>query len=67
MEVNSIPYSVRTFQGEDRMIWTGPNRGDFDLKHVYALAMGSESDEGTFNGMWVWKLDTIPQVKTFIW
>uniref|UniRef100_A0A7N2MK81 Reverse transcriptase zinc-binding domain-containing protein n=1 Tax=Quercus lobata TaxID=97700 RepID=A0A7N2MK81_QUELO len=29
--------------------------------------MGSESDEGSFNGMWVWNLDTIPQVKTFIW
>lgn len=67
MEINSIPNSMRAIQGEDRLIWTGANRGDFDLKHAYALAMGSESDGGSFNGMWVWKLDTIPQVKTFIW
>lgn len=66
MEINSIPYSVRAIQGEDRLIWTGANRRDFDLKHAYALAMGSESDGGSFNGMWVWKLDTIPWVKTFI-
>ena len=29
--------------------------------------MGSETDVGPFNGMWVWKLDTIPRVKTFMW
>ena len=29
--------------------------------------MGSEAEAGPFNGMWVWKLDTIPRVKTFIW
>ena len=67
MEVNSIPYSVRAIQGEDRLIWSGANRGNFDLNHAYALAMGNESDAGPFNGMWVWKLDTIPRVKTFMW
>ncbi|XP_075655213.1 uncharacterized protein LOC142625441 [Castanea sativa] len=67
MEINSIPYSVKAIQGEDRLIWMGANRGDFDLKHAYALAKGSELDAGSFNGMWVWKLDSIPWVKTFVW
>ena len=40
MEVNSIPYSVRAIQGENRLIWSGANRGNFDLNHAYALAMG---------------------------
>ena len=67
MEISFIPYSVRTVQGEDRLLWSGANRGDFDLKHAYALAMGSDSDAGFFNGKWVWKLDTIPRIKAFIW
>ena len=29
--------------------------------------MGSDLDTGSFNGKWVWKLDTIPRVKAFIW
>ena len=40
MEVDSIPYSVRPIQWEDRLIWSGANRGNFDLNHAYALAMG---------------------------
>ena len=67
MEVNSIPYSVRASQREDRLIWSGAKRGNFDLNHAYALAMGSESNVVPFNGMWVWKLDTIPRVKIFMW
>lgn len=66
VEINSIPLSVRTNQGEDRLIWEGSNRGDFDLKHAYALAMGGELAEEAFNGDWVWKLETIPWIKTFI-
>ena len=49
------------------MIWAGANRGDYDLKYAYALVLGSEAKEEDFNGSWVWKLDTIPRVKTFIW
>ena len=49
------------------MFWSGVNQGDFDLKHAYDLAMGSDSDAGSFNGKWVWKLDIIPRVKAFIW
>lgn len=67
MEISSIPYSMRSVQGEDRLTWTGANWGDFDLKHAYALAMGCESVGGAFTRNWVWKLDTIPRVKTFIW
>ena len=67
MEISSIPYSVRTVQGGDRLFWSRANRGDFNLKHAYDLAMGGDSNAGSFNGKWVWKLDTIPRVKAFIW
>ena len=67
LEINSIPITVRANQGEDRLIWAGANQGDFDLKYAYALAMGNEAKDEDFNGSWVWKLDTIPRVKTFIW
>ena len=60
MDISSIPYSVHSVQGEDRLLWLGDNRGDFDLKHAYALAMESDSDTDSFNGKWVWNLDTIP-------
>ena len=52
---------MRANQGEDRLIWAGANRGDYDLKYAYALVLGSEAKEEDFNGSWVWKLDTIPR------
>ena len=45
------------------MFWSGVNQGDFDLKHAYDLAMGSDSDAGSFNGKWVWKLTPFLELK----
>ena len=67
MEINSIPYSVRSTNGEDRLNWNGANRGDFDLKSTYAIATECSDEGGVFTGTWVWKVDTLPRIKTFMW
>lgn len=67
MEINSIPFSIRAEQGGDRLTWAGANRGDFDLNHAYSIAMGCGADGEAFSGQWVWKLEILHRIKTFIW
>lgn len=56
-----------TSRREDRLVWSDSNRGEFDLKSTYALAMDYQETQLQFSGWWVWKLDTLPRIKFFIW
>lgn len=66
MDINSIPCSSRADQEEDLLFWAGAKKGDFDLKYAYSIAMGSVVEGSSFSGSWVWKIDTLPRIKTFI-
>ena len=67
MEINAMPYSLRTSLEEDRLIWNDDNRGDFELKSAYTIAIRCSEEEEEFMGSWVWKVDTLPRIKTFVW
>lgn len=67
MEIKAMPYSFRSSNEEDRMIWNGANRGDFELKSAYNLATKCSKEEEEFKGSWVWKVDTLPRIKTLEW
>ena len=37
------------------------------MKHAYSIATGCGTDGEAFSKQWVWKLETLPRIKTFIW
>nr|XP_023900980.1 uncharacterized protein LOC112012837 [Quercus suber] len=53
MEIKAMPYSLRSTNEEDRMIWNRANRGDFELKSTYTLATKCSKEEEEFKGSWV--------------
>lgn len=55
-----------TGRGRDRIAWIGNPRGIFDLKSAYSIAMGTDSTP-SINATWIWKSETLPRIKTFLW
>ena len=57
-----------SFQGRcsDRLAWVGNPRGSFDLKSVYGIAMGDDTNM-SFNADWIWKLMMLPHIQFFLW
>ncbi|KAK9998309.1 hypothetical protein SO802_017912 [Lithocarpus litseifolius] len=67
MEINAMPYSLGVSIEEDRLIWNGNKHGDFELKSVYSIAARCSEEEEEFMGLWVWKVDTLSRIKSFMW
>ncbi|KAK9998840.1 hypothetical protein SO802_018443 [Lithocarpus litseifolius] len=53
-------------RNEDKLAWNPSPKGPFDLRSAYLLASEPLPDS-TFQGKWIWKLDTLPRIQTFIW
>ena len=53
-------------RGQDRLAWSSNPKGTFDLKSAYSLATAEEASH-PFSSSWIWKLDTLPKIKTFLW
>lgn len=53
--------------GEDKIVWASSLPGDFEQKSAYAIARGDCNSSHSFNGKWIWKIDSMPKIKTFIW
>jgi len=51
---------------EGRLAWSASSQGNFDLKSAYKMAMGDELMT-TFLANWIWKLDILPRIQTFVW
>ncbi|KAL0011149.1 hypothetical protein SO802_006257 [Lithocarpus litseifolius] len=53
----------------DRIAWASTPNGDFDLKEAYKLAcMANDCPRDLpFAGAWVWKANTFPKVRCFLW
>ena len=45
----------------------GNPRGTYDLRSAYSIAMGAETDMVVSDFGWIWKLNTLPRIKTFLW
>ena len=52
--------------GRDRIGWRGNARGCFDLKSAYSFAREVDDVE-IIDAGWIWKLETLPKIKTFLW
>ena len=62
--IQAIPIPIMS-RGQDRLAWSGNPRGTFNLKSAYSLAT-SEVAPHAFSSSWIWKLDTLPKIKTFL-
>lgn len=58
-----VPFTNR---GANRLVWAGSARGGFDIKSAYMLAVDSNKIPPLPMG-WIWKINTLPRIKTFIW
>ena len=63
--VQAVPFATMS-RGSDKLAWAGNPRGSFDLKSAYSMSLGDENNPRLKLG-WVWKLETLPRIKSFIW
>ena len=55
-------------RGVNKLAWSGSPKGTFDLKSAYRIAMGDEGiDPFPFPTRWIWKVNTLPRIRTFLW
>ena len=68
LEMKATPVSMST-SNSDCISWASSPNGLFDLKEAYKLASLEIGDAitGVTNGEWLWKVDTIPKIKFFLW
>ena len=64
--IKAIPLLIYG-EKQDNLIWKGSLDGDFSLAYAYKLARPESLDAQTFQGNWIWKLDTLPKIKHFLW
>ena len=64
--VKAIPNPLN-HQGEDRMVWASSPLGEFEQKNAYGIARGDCEHSAAFKGNWIWKMDSMPKIKMFIW
>ena len=63
--IQATPVSI-TSRGADRLVWAGSTRAGFDVKSAYNLVDNSNLLPALSTGC-IWKLNTLPRIKTFIW
>ena len=56
-------FSVR----EDHRSWISSLNGEFDSRNAYLLAIDENLKRSDFHGKWIWKLQTLPKIKMFLW
>ena len=52
---------------EDKVVWGYSPSGDLDQKTAYTSAKGDNDSPVRFKGDWVWKVDSMPKIKCFLW
>ena len=60
-EIQAMPRSWVANE-EDRLIWATSSNGNFNLNSAYLLANQLDNYVSTFNGKWIWKINTLPRV-----
>ena len=65
-KIKAIPiqnYGIR----EDTIMWKHTLDGEFSNKSAYLLSFKGENSSPVFKGAWIWKLDILPKITTFLW
>ena len=52
---------------EDHRSWISSLNGEFDSRNAYLLAIDENLETPDFHGKWIWKLQTLPTIKMFLW
>ena len=52
---------------EDHRSWISSLNGKFDSRKAYLLAIDENLETPYFHGKWIWKLQTLPKIKIFLW
>ena len=60
-EIQAMPRSWVANE-EDCLIWAASSNGNFNLNSAYLLADQLDNSVSTFNGKWIWKINTLPRV-----
>ena len=48
-------------------MWKFTKDGDFSTNSAYQSILTDFGVENTFKGAWIWKLDTIPKIRSLFW
>ena len=64
--IKAIPRQL-VGRGEDVIMWKFSKDGEFTTKSTYAWLNGSQQIDVTFQGQWIWKIDTLPKNINFLW
>lgn len=62
--IQATPITI-TSRGSDKLAWAGSPQGTFDFKSAYKITSGQDCNT-PFSASWVWKVDTLPHIKTFL-
>ena len=62
--IHATPITI-TSRGSDKLAWAGSPQGTFDFKSAYKITSGQDCNT-PFSASWVWKVDTLPHIKTFL-
>lgn len=65
-KIKVTPFSF-VAKGEDRLAWKALSHGDFELKSEYQIATNGDVNCTPFPGQWVWKVNTLPKIQSFVW
>ena len=68
LRIKAFPFPIHA-SGTNRISWASSPNGELELKDAYRLA-GLNTDDPTMNSFvenWVWKTNTIPKIKCFLW
>ncbi|KAK9989316.1 hypothetical protein SO802_029555 [Lithocarpus litseifolius] len=52
---------------EDTLSWRQSKDREFSIALAYMLAIIDESQDTPFIGEWIWILDTLPRIQSFLW
>ena len=65
-KIRAVP--IQEFgSGEDALMWKFAKDGDFSTNSAYQSILTDFSVVNTFKGAWIWKLDTIPKIRSLFW
>ena len=48
-------------------MWKFSRDGEFTTKFAYALLNDTHQNSLPFQGQWIWKIDTLPRIVSFLW
>ena len=65
-KINAIPIPLFG-ESKDFISWKYTLNGEFSTASAYKLAKPDECQIPEFLGGWIWKLDTAPKIRHFLW